>query len=306
MMMRSAALVVVLLMCLCACALAADAPAAPKTPAPAAKMNLEYKDADVRDVLKEVGQKLGERVLVEKSVQGKITLSLKDVDISGALTPLAKAVKCEWRLLYLPKQSPLLDNPDGLASTVRLIGRLQFPDVVISDSTTPTRLAHICEIPSVKAVSGTVASNENFVKAYLVTNDVAATQREAKENAKLNDKAAKYAAMQKQMLDMMMEMTPEEREQAFAESTEMWLNMDPSMMGEMMKSMMKMNPEVIAKMNQAGMQYFMQMPAETRRAMIRMNMNSMRSITPEQMKVIQGDAEAVIKEMQASGEMPGP
>jgi len=110
--------------------------------------------------------------------------------------------------------------------------------------------------------------------------------------------------MQKEMLDMFLKMTPEEQEQALNESMEIYFNSDPELMGRMLQAVLKMNPESLARMSRMQMDYFMKMPVETRRSIIRLQMESIKHITPEMQKILEEDTQAILKEMQDSGEMP--
>lgn len=196
------------------CALAAE-DAGPNTAAGApTTISVEATEKEVAEVLADVGRELRERVLIEKTVQGKVTLSLKDADIESALAACTKAVGTEWRKVYLSRQSPLLEKPESLAATVRMLSRLQFPDMVVSDSSLPVRWAHITAVPGVKAVTATVEKDDGFIRIYMVTNDAAARKKEAAEEAKKSDKAKQYTDLQKESIEIFKEMTPEEREKA--------------------------------------------------------------------------------------------
>jgi type IV pilus assembly protein PilQ len=52
--------------------------------------SMEFRDAELKDVLRAVGQAAGMNLIVGDTVTGKVTLSLKDVDIWGALDAILR------------------------------------------------------------------------------------------------------------------------------------------------------------------------------------------------------------------------
>jgi len=67
-------------------AYAEEAPVA----APQPPFSMEFRDADIRDVLRAVGQAAGLNMIVSDTVTGQVTLSLKDVDLWEALESVLK------------------------------------------------------------------------------------------------------------------------------------------------------------------------------------------------------------------------
>lgn len=255
-------------------------------------------DEKVSSVLDRVCKQTSARVLMEKTADVKVTLSVNKMPLEDALTAICKAGKLEWRKLHVKVDSPLLKKPDSLAATVRLMAGLQFPDVILEAASTPERLTHLANQPAVDSIPEKLRKDMGLVCVYLVTNDKAAKIAEEKENTRL----AKYMRLNKELMKLFMEMTPEEREQAMAAGMNLVQNMDPSYMAEMTKSVMKLGPDVMGPIMQNSMNAMMQMSPEDRRAMIRMQMQAMQFITPEMQKMLQEDAMAVLKEM---GIQPG-
>ncbi len=103
--------------------------------------------------------------------------------------------------------------------------------------------------------------------------------------------------MAKQQLDMFTKMAPEEREQALTESLNLMDSVGPEYMASVMQTLMNTNPETLRRIQARQTDMLFSMPAEQRRSMIKMNMDAMKSITPEQMKILQEDAAAVMEQM---------
>ncbi len=52
--------------------------------------SLEFRDADIKDVLRAVGQAANLNIIISDSVSGQVTMSLKDVDLWAALESILK------------------------------------------------------------------------------------------------------------------------------------------------------------------------------------------------------------------------
>lgn len=268
--------------------------ASPESPA---KVTFYAADEKVSSVLDRVCEQTGARILLEKSAADvKISASVNEIALEEALTAICKAGEIEWRSIYVKADSPLLKKPDSLASTVRLMAGLQFPDLLIEKTSKPESLVHIANKPAVDAIPGSLRKDLGMVVVYLVTNDDEAKKADDKANTNVE----KYKKLQKEAMDLFMKMTPEEREQALADSAQRMEQMDPKYLAEMASSVTR-NPELMQRMMQGQSSMLMQMSTEDRRALIRSQMMAQQYMSPELQKLIQEDAIAVMKEM---GKLP--
>ena len=282
---------------LCVCALASIARAQDtKTAGPTDKpISVTFYAADekVSSVLDRVCKQTGARILLEKTAADvRISASVNEIPLEEALTAICKAGDIEWRGIYVKADSPLLKKPDSLASTVRLMAGLQFPDMLIEKTSKPESLVHVANKPAVDAIPVSLRKDMGMVAVYLVTNDEAAQKIAEKANSNVE----KYKKLGKEAMDLFMKMTPEEREQAMASSVDQMQQYDPKYLAEMSSSVFK-NPELMQRMMQGSESMLMQMSAEDRRAMMRAQMQMQQFMSPELMKLLQEDAIAVMKEM---------
>jgi len=65
-------------------------PALAPAPSPALPLSMEFRDADLKDVIRAVGQAANLNMIVSDSVSGQVSLSLKDVDVLEALESILK------------------------------------------------------------------------------------------------------------------------------------------------------------------------------------------------------------------------
>lgn len=258
----------------------------------AATVTLSATDEKASVVAESITKQAGVRILMEKSADVKVSVNVKDLSVEEALTAICKGGDLVWRKIHLRADSPALKNPDTLAATVRLVKGFNFPDLMVEASLEQESMVHIRQKPAVDSIPDRVRRDMGMVSLYLISNDTAAKASEEKANSNL----AKYNELQKEAMELFMKMTPEEREQAMASGVQLMQQLSPGYMAEVTKSMMK-NPSMMAEMTQFGMDAMFSMPAEDRRALMRMQMQAQQYITPEHRQMLMEDAKAVMEEM---------
>lgn len=291
------------------CGYAADSPAKPepatavvKTEPVASKITLSVKDTPVAEAVTSIASQSKCKILLESNVKGKVTLALNDVPVDAALSAVCKSTNLVWRKVYIDPKSELLDKPDRFAATLRLMAGLSFPDLVVAGSSN-NKIGVICQQKQgVEDAQDKIVKDLGMAPVYLVSNDALVAAKEAVKNTAVN----KYTDMAKKQLEMFMAMKPEEREQALLDSLSLMDNMGPEYYSSIMQTMMNSNPETLKRIQKRGTDMLFSMTTEQRRQMLRMNMQSVSSITPEQMQILQEDAKAVAEEMKNQQPQPAP
>jgi len=261
------------------------------------KVSVSAKDTKVREVLDSLAKQSKEKLIIESSVKG-------EVSSQSALSAVCKSSKMEWRKIYIAEDSKLLEQPDRLAATVRLMSGLSFPDMVLAGSSLSKVAVHFGEKNAVQKAEASLPKELGMVRVYLITNDAATLARAlAKENeAKKNSESAavqKYADIAQEQMDMFMKMTPEEREQALVSNLNMMDQVGPEYMSAVMQTMMNIDPENLRRLVSKQTEMLFSMSPEQRRSMMRFNIEAMKMITPEQQKMLQEDAMALMEEMKS-------
>lgn len=283
--------------------IAADASVALATPAAPAVVktcSIEASGKPVGDVLKEVASGTGETILIEKLVSGNVTASVKDVGIEKALNIVTKSLGIEWRKISVPQGSILAKDADALASQMRTVLALRFPDIVISPEGTGGSFVHVQREAAANELAKSLTPASGFTTVYLVTDDENAYKKEIKDESK--KKVAKYVETSKQLMDDFLSMSPEERKAVLKESLNIQNQLGPEAMQEMMASVLEMDPGYVAQMNQMGMKALLSLNPEARQNMLRMSMRQqmemMKTLTPEEIQMLQQEAAAIAAEMQ--------
>ena len=260
-------------------------------------VSLDVKDIKASEVFKSLAKQSNAKIILETSVKGNITASVNKISLEKALDAICKSEKIEWREVYVASDSKLIEKPDKLASTIRLISGLSFPDVVVASTSKGKSAVNLTNTKIPKSAEDSLVKELGMVKVYLITNDAAAA---AKAIADEKNKAVEdYVNSQKQQMDSFMKMTPEEREQALLASLNLMDQVGPSYMSDMMKSLMNTNPDLLKQISARQTQMLFDMAPEDRRAMIKMNMQMQGMITDEQKKMLEEDVKAVMQEMKS-------
>lgn len=273
-------------------ALAADAPPASSgsasaaaakqdsrsiTAAPEVNVSVTASGTRATEVLASLAKQSKEKIVVESTVKGKVTVTLKDAGFEAALGAVCDSGKIVWRKLYIAPDSKLLEQPDRLAATVRLMSGLSFPDLVIGGSFSGKVAVHSENAKAIEAAVEPLAKELGLTRVYLITNDaaVAAKALAKDEQSEKETPVGKYTNMTKQMVDMFMKMTPEEREQALLEGLNLIDQLDPGYMSSVMQTMMDADPQMLRQMMAKQTQVLFNMTTDQRRAMMRLNMEIM-------------------------------
>ena len=264
-------------------------------------VSIDAKDKQVTEILDSFAKQTKVKILLESTVTGNVSTTLTDIPLEAALTAVSKASgKMEWRKLYLAGDSDLMKQPDRLASTVRLMAGFSFPSLVVAGSSTGKLTAHFDDKKGVTVAEDAAAKTLGMLKVYLITNDAAvAAKAKAEDKKEAKDALDKYTKLQQDQMDAFMKMTPEQREQAIIASLDMMDRVGPEYMGAAMDALAKADPEVMRQRIARQTEMMLSMSPESRRAMIRLGMQSQQDISPELKRLLEEDAKAVMEEMKA-------
>lgn len=292
-------LAVCLTLAISVCAFAAEGPVKVDPAAPvkteSLSVSLSANDMPVAEAMSSLAGQSRQKILLESTVKGKVTVSLKDVSLDSALAAVCKPTNLVWRKVYINPKSELIDKPDRFAATLRLMAGLSFPDLVIAGASNDKISVYCQQKQGVADAQDRMVKDLGMMPVYLVSNDAVVAAKEAEKNTPVS----KYTNISKEQMDMFMKMTPEDREQALVAGINMMENVGPEYYSSLMQTLMSANPESVKRLMYRQTEMVFSMPQEQRRAMIRLNLESMSALSPEQQKMLQEDAMAIQKEMQS-------
>lgn len=183
----------------------------------------------------EICRQAGVRILLETTAEVKITASVTDMPVEEALSVICKIGDLAWRRIYIKANSTMLKNPETLASTLRLLENLKFPDLIVERTSADQKMIHVAGAPAVEAVPLSLRKEMGMVPIYLITNDRAA--KLAKEKAE--SPVEEYLKLQKESVDRFVNMAPEQREQAMLSGMQFMQQLDPNYMSVATRAIMR-------------------------------------------------------------------
>lgn len=292
---------------LCADDLSVDKPAAKSDEAKtAAKLiTVEADGTPVVEVLQSIAKQSEQKIVIESTVKGAVKTSMKDQPLETALGVICKSGKFQWRKLYIKENSKLLEQPDTLAATIRLMSGLSLPDVIVSESDNKCRV-YCTDKKSIDSIQEKLTTGINLKLIYLITNDLAVAEKAISKDKEKSTAVDEYMDIARESMDMFMKMTPEERERALIESIALTQNMDPQYMSNVMQVMMNVDPDRLRAMAEMQTQMLFNLTTEQRRKMLKMNMQFANMITPEQKQMLMEDSMAVMEELAREQGQPQP
>lgn len=261
------------------------------------KVSISLSDAKPSEIVESLAKQAKNKILLESTAKAKVTLSLEDIPLENALSAFCKAGKFEWRKVYLDPESKLLEQPDRLAATVRLVSGMGFPDLIVSGSSTKKVAIYSEGEKAVKEAESKLVKDLGLSPVYLITNDAAVAAKKTEEEDKDSKAVDDYIDGTKKLMDQFMNMTPEEREDALIGGINLMDQMGPDYMSSVMQTMLNSDPALLKQMVGRQTQMLFSMDETARRRMLRLNMEATSMLTPEQLEMLKEDQKAAMEEM---------
>lgn len=181
----------------------------------------------------------------------------KGARIEEALDDLVAKVKgISWRRVYL-KQTEANTTPDParLVEAVRGLDALQHAGLVIENVAGQKASMFVKGFPVPPTFKDELEAQQFSSKAIYVVYGGGGTA---------GDNAARYMDLQRQSMEMMLQMDPQQLQQAMANGMQMFMNLDPATRSQVMGNMVR-----------SGMQMFMNMSPDQRQGLIQEVMKNM-------------------------------
>lgn len=215
---------------------------------------------DFRATAEAVGKRYDVRVVVDPAifVGVRSKMPAPDLTVDKAMDALvAEGKNIAWRRVYLTKAAAAaLPAADKLAESVRALDKVQQTGLVMENPLTKRATTVVKDWPVTDTFANDLTSNQfSATPVYVIYAPVASEEgRSAKE---------RLAELQKESMDLMMSMDPQELSDA---------------MGSMMQTVMNMDPQTRARFMgmqmQAGMQMFQNMTPEQRNELMQSAMQA--------------------------------
>lgn len=182
----------------------------------------------------------------------------KGARIEEALDDLVTKVKgIAWRRVYL-KQTEANTTPDParLVEAVRGLDALQHAGLVIENVAGQKATMFVKGFPVPATFKDELEAQQFSSKAVYVVY--------GSGSGAAGDNAARYMDLQRQSMEMMLQMDPQQLQQAMSNGMQMFMNLDPATRSQVMGNMVR-----------SGMQMFMNMSPDQRQGLIQEVMKNM-------------------------------
>jgi hypothetical protein len=175
-----------------------------------------------------------------------------ELSLDKALDQLAASIRgSAWKRVYLPEALGSTVPPaDKLANSVRALDQLEQTRLVLENPVTKKATTFIKNYSISPNFTEELQASEFHTSPIYVFY----SQNPGIESKSVEER---FADLQRQQMEMMMNMSPEEMAGAMQYGMDQFMNMDPQLRTQMMGNMMR-----------AGMQMFMNMPADQRNQMM--------------------------------------
>ncbi|NUL82082.1 MAG: hypothetical protein HUU60_05070 [Armatimonadetes bacterium] len=217
---------------------------------------------DVRDVLAQLEKKHEVPVWFDATVTGRVNPKVEAEDLEGALNEVTRqVVGMTWRKVFVRKELGAQPDKAKILAAVRNLLSIEASGLMVLDTANSRVNSFIKDWPVDSEFEKGLEKMEPAYRGepiYVVVNPRAVSALAASMGSEGVDR---YLSMQQNMLDMLGQMTPEERQKAMREGMNMWMNMNPELRGQMMMEGMRM-----------GMDMWEKMPESERRMMMEQGM----------------------------------
>lgn len=215
---------------------------------------------DFRATAEAVGKRYNVRVVVDPAIfiGVRSTMPAADLTVDKAMDALAAEAKnIAWQRVYLTKAAAAaMPAADKLAETVRALDKVKQAGLVLENPATKRATTVVKDWPVTDTFASDLTANQfDATPVYVLYAPVASEEgRSAKE---------RLADLQRESMDLMMSMDPQDLSDAMGNMMQQFMNMDPATRQRFMAVQM-----------QAGMQMFQNMSPEQRNELMQSAMQA--------------------------------
>ncbi|MCS7273163.1 MAG: hypothetical protein NZ550_03335 [Fimbriimonadales bacterium] len=208
--------------------------------------------------VQELAQKFKAQIVLDPTLEARVSLP-KATTLEQALDELAAQVPSStWRKVYTNKLLGVEPKPEQILSAVRALMSIELGGVIMVNPRSATLHSFVANYPAPSDLESTLEQMQppfNAKPVYVIFNPRPPQPVVQLRGTRLDQ----FAQLQRQMLELMSRMTPEERRRALEASFQMWMNADPAIRNQMIFEGMRLSLE-----------YWFTLPPEQQREMIEM------------------------------------
>lgn len=208
--------------------------------------------------VQELAQRFKAQVVVDPNLDARVNPP-KATTLEQALDELiAQVPNSIWRKVYTNKLLGVEPKPEQILSAARALMTIELGGVIMVNPRSATLHSFVANYPAPADLESTLEQMQppfNAKPVYVIFNP-----RPPQPTVQLRgNRTEQFAQLQRQLLELMSRMTPEERRRALEASFQMWMNADPALRNQMIFEGMRLSLE-----------YWYTLPPEQQREMMEM------------------------------------
>ncbi len=248
--MRIGTIASILLVALSIACFAADAP----------KVTLDASDTPIDQVMADIAKQANVQIVCEPGLKGTVTGRFDSMELEKLLSFITKSNNLTWQKVYLP--APKDDEKlaaDQIKSRADAVQAVSAGTIVVVDPSTGKQKVFVEQ----ESATPSVDPDKLGLKLMYVVSKPKVEAKPVAEKTTGNDLASKYKSLEAQRVQMLAQMTPEQRVAAMQSEMMIMMNMDPTVRQQIMADEHRARHEMPEQMQQQ----YRQMMHDTFRAM---------------------------------------
>lgn len=209
------------------------------------KVTLDAKDLPIEQAMANLAKQAGVQIVCESGVKGTLTGRFEDLELEKLLGVITKSNGLTWQKVYLPppseEQKPTLDQMKARADAVTAV---TGGPIVVVDPATGKQKVYVEQEASAPSVD---LEKLGLKPVYLVSKPKAAAATPSTAKAD-KDASNRFQALQNERVQLLAQMSPEQRVAAMQAEMLAVFNMDPGVraqfMADEMKARFNMDPQM--------------------------------------------------------------
>lgn len=245
--MRAGILSVVLLVLVSLTCAAAESP----------KVSLDAKDMTIEQVMAELSTKAGVQIVCESGVKGTVTGQFQSIELDKLLNSITKSNNLTWRKLYLPVPGEEKPRMEQIRARAEAVAALTGEPIVVCDPATGRQKVFVEQDPAAPSVD---PEKLGLKAIYLIAKPTALVTDSGKDS---QDLTARANQLQNERMQLLTQMTPEQRAAAMQLEMMSMMQLDPTVRQQIMLDQMAARRNMDPQMRDA----YQQMMRDTFRSM---------------------------------------
>ena len=222
-------------------------------------VTIQLKDAALDETAAKLAAESKTHVVADPDVRGAVTLSLKSISLEKALDVICTNSGLAWYMVKIDLPADAEPDAREIARVVRVLATMG-PTTFIAEQPAGTPLGQI-ERSGASPAAGSPVEVKDLTTVYLLTS------ADLKTPPKPPTRVDRMMDMQKESMQLMMTMTPEEMAEIMQRGMDMFMKMDPqqkaAMMNQSLNAITKMDPAKMRSMANEMQAMAKDIPPET-------------------------------------------